>query len=95
MTNHFITLNYVNLRGVALELEKCAVRLKTNYLWDHYRQLCNQFNQAGEDSKIEHDSKLMNYLYQNRNNISDKKWWKLSKDFGGTKELILSSTISE
>ena len=62
---------------------RTAMRLKTERLWENYRQLRNNYNRAIEEAKMEHDLNLRKYLYDNQGNLSQKKWWKITKDFLG------------
>ena len=46
----------------------------------------NNYNREIQLAKTNYDSKLRDYLHQNSNNISNKKWWNISKEFLGQKK---------
>ena len=59
------------------------MRLNTEYLWDNYRKLQNEYNTLIEDAKIKYDLNLRNYLWNNKENLNSKKWWHIAKSLLG------------
>ena len=71
------------LKRQIVKVRKKAIRLGTEYWWNSYRPLRNEYNRSLENAKIEYDLSLRQYLWSNRGHLSQKKWWKIAKSFLG------------